>query len=579
MSSSTDTQAALDTLKIIFKDKPNLLEIVTPSDLESKEWVEKLRSDSGIFASPIKLYGVGRTGAGKTSIGNVFFGQEVMRSTGHMDCTDYVGLLKLKGNLWYLDTPGGGNNEAYENITRAALLLDQLPDDTVDTFEMHDFTMATGKDQGVEKRQVTVEEWATLYKKFFSPDVILFTVAPHMLFLRGDREYVAALLRTYADKIVFALNIWFKDGIQVTTDANITDAKEHITKVYQRLFPGQKAEPTFVVIHALTGAGTDELTGEICALIPPEKLGKMHAALKEELKSIADKEQNRRFQQALHLIAARLALYTVDQQIGDENLMSIAASGIIQYAVKTFKDATELLAIQDDLYAIAEHRVGEIKKERSEDIKQKVYETERRAIEVQKPRIREEIVEHDIPYHEPITSVKEIEKGTLERAAISFEGLLKKVGSFFENWDTSGFQNIDKQTADRMVEKRTDVHFEERTKRVEVLQHRVDGYETEIAGYVNEIISVKDVVVGQKSLTGGFPLIEFLVGLGLGVKYACQDTTAQVQTNFQSHIANAIKTTQARLLSCKPRLEAFIKQGGTAEQEIVALLDQQLIDN
>jgi hypothetical protein len=76
----------------------------------------------------VKQYTVGRTGAGKTSLGNRLFGEEVMSSTGHINCTDYIGLLKMRSSLHYIDTPDAGSDEEYENWARLARGLPQLED-------------------------------------------------------------------------------------------------------------------------------------------------------------------------------------------------------------------------------------------------------------------------------------------------------------------------------------------------------------------------------------------------------------------------------------------------------------------
>ena len=64
-----------------------------------------------------------------------------MSSTGHQNCTDYIGLLRMRSNLYYIDTPGAGSDEAYENWARLALGLPQI-EDPADKLGVHDFTDA-----------------------------------------------------------------------------------------------------------------------------------------------------------------------------------------------------------------------------------------------------------------------------------------------------------------------------------------------------------------------------------------------------------------------------------------------------
>jgi predicted GTPase len=69
---------ALDVLRMLFNDQPDLLRIVTSRDLASQQLLVELRQRDDLLGAPVKQYVVGRTGAGKTSLGNRLFGAEVM---------------------------------------------------------------------------------------------------------------------------------------------------------------------------------------------------------------------------------------------------------------------------------------------------------------------------------------------------------------------------------------------------------------------------------------------------------------------------------------------------------------------
>src|SRR5262249_46335525 len=118
--------SALDVLRRLFHDQPELLEVVTAKDLESEQLLAVLRQRDDLYGEPVKQYVAGRTGAGKTSLGNRLFGEDVMSSTGHINCTDYIGLLRMRSNLYYIDTPGAGSKEKFENWARLAFGLPQM---------------------------------------------------------------------------------------------------------------------------------------------------------------------------------------------------------------------------------------------------------------------------------------------------------------------------------------------------------------------------------------------------------------------------------------------------------------------
>ncbi|RUT03543.1 hypothetical protein DSM106972_051820 [Dulcicalothrix desertica PCC 7102] len=158
---------ALETLRSIFHDQPDLLKIIQLGDIESSKLVGAFRENNDLFAAPINLYVTGRTGAGKTSLGNCLLEEVKMESTGHMDCTDSVGYFKLASNLCYFDLPGAGSNDNFENINRAVLLMPQLVEDeildisTIQEFKKIDYSNYLKEETGTIK----IEEWQSEAKQ------------------------------------------------------------------------------------------------------------------------------------------------------------------------------------------------------------------------------------------------------------------------------------------------------------------------------------------------------------------------------------------------------------------------------
>ena len=121
---------SLEILQSIFSDRRDALNIFTLENLEAEGYKEHFRKNSEIFASPINMYVTGRTGAGKTALGNCLLSETtVMKSTGVQDCTREIGWFKLASNLRYFDLPGIASGAEFENINRAALLVPQIDDE------------------------------------------------------------------------------------------------------------------------------------------------------------------------------------------------------------------------------------------------------------------------------------------------------------------------------------------------------------------------------------------------------------------------------------------------------------------
>lgn len=317
-------------LGALFADQPDLLPLLEHDGLISQQLPHELRQ-----RDPVKLYMVGRTGAGKTSLGNRLFGADVLRFGGHLACTDFIGLLRMRSNLHLIDIPGAGSSEAYENWARLALGLHQVDGDPpAETVGVHDFTDArlgaSGGIEGVTVRNFPAQEWESRLSGDFAPDVVVYLVAPHMMFLRQDREFLTALLRRHGTRVVIALNSW----AGVTTDIHREDAVRSIKSVYNRVFPSGSVRPRCAAINALTGAGVSDLVGEVSWLLAPWGIQALHRALVGDLKGLAVREIFRRYDDAVIRIAARLGIYTIEKCHVDRDLISAAVEGVFRYGVE-----------------------------------------------------------------------------------------------------------------------------------------------------------------------------------------------------------------------------------------------------
>ena len=95
------------------------------SSIRAKFLIEKLNELATGF-SPISLCATGRTGSGKTTLGNRLIGIDYfMPSTGEQDCTDEVNLFEFPSRLKYFDLPGVASKRNLENYNRAALGIEQ----------------------------------------------------------------------------------------------------------------------------------------------------------------------------------------------------------------------------------------------------------------------------------------------------------------------------------------------------------------------------------------------------------------------------------------------------------------------
>jgi hypothetical protein len=576
MVNGTSSDSPLDLLKLIFADQPHLLDVVTLADLESGRLLEEMRERAGLLSSPVKMFVVGRTSAGKTSLGNSLFGKNAMESTGFMDCTSYIGLLRLKSNLWYFDTPGAGSDEQHENVTRLGLDLEQFDEPEVTFLQLRDFTEARvpgpGADvEGVKESIITQDQWAGEFADDFAPDVIVYVIAPHMHFLRQDRIYLRDMLERHRGKVLIAFNIWQVDGKQVTTEINLQDAERKITDVYWAVFPGGEVEPRFVKFNALTGSGIHELADKLCQVIPAGKLGEMQAVLTGDLKVHAQEERSRQYRQTVNRIAARLALHTVDQRTGEQDLISVAARAVSQYGWVTFEAADLVAQISEELSAHVESQVNAVKDTRQKPITTKDVKTRKRDIVEEVPIFAE--VETETIEKQEVTRVIEETIGRNLGEAIRAYGRAARdhVKITFEGGDKNAHEARTRLLRGELVERKEREVKEFIDVKVRHVEKKVEGYEKKVVDTVTEVIGVTERIIGAKALQGGIPVIELLSAVGFGVEQFCTSENP-ADESIDVILARARARVRLVLNRAAPKLEAMLKQ--SAEDKITELLDQ-----
>jgi molecular chaperone DnaK len=516
-------------LKVLFKDKPDAFTVFDLESTTSEYLKGKLRKEK-LFASPINLWVTGRNGAGKTSFGNSLLDSKKMKSVMNSDCTDFVGFFKLGNNLHFYNVPGYASNSSYENINRVALLMPQIEDEfsdpptvilqDTDEFVVKDFTDCASQKDEPYVVPVTVGQWQSPeQQKDVEPDIIIFVHAPHHCFLRPDRQYLWELLQTWKERrkpciVIPALNIFEREGHILPTPQNMEDARNGITKIYQKVYKNEWFPP-IVEINSLKGEGIDQLTDLICQILPQEKIGNMQQFLKNELKQHAKKEQVNRYYRTLSLIAGRLA--RTDKKLEGQNLFQVAALAISHYGAMTFKGLDAIDDIKAQMDAIVEE-VEPVEKSRQEDI------TETENI------INEKEITQIVPKIEQVTVT---------------DTTYYSVGS-----------------DDKII-------WEEKTARVE---DRIVGYETKVIDTIQVVVDQTDKVVGTKYLKGGYPLIEFLIGLGLAVQHFCHADSPDLSISMQQ--GNLL--VEQKLSKLKSKIEQLIEKP-SGEPELIKLLEKALV--
>jgi len=235
--------------------------------IRAKFLIEKLRTFRQSEVS-INLCATGRTGSGKTTLGNRLIGIDYfMPSTGRQDCTDEVNLVEFPIGLKYFDLPGVCSDDRLENYNRAALGIEQIDDfDIIDTLSLAKYT----ENQSALRQKFSVSHFQETQ---LNPDLIFYLIAPDKQFLSIDSAYLRNLLKKHHHKIIYIFNI-FADketgNVFAATEQNITDVTAKIQKVHNSVL-GSENPPIIAPINCWTGEGISELVSYSHQMLGNEK--------------------------------------------------------------------------------------------------------------------------------------------------------------------------------------------------------------------------------------------------------------------------------------------------------------------
>ena len=438
------------------------------------------------------------------------------------------------------------------------MLIEQLEDDDegitpVTNFPILDYSNYSNK--GVNgklvKKTTTVEQWKSeKNQEKVSPDIILYVVAPHMQFLRGDRKYLRALLESLKNrhsnnKVIFALNIHSQEGQQIPTPQNIEDARTKIAEIYEKYYPSETL--LIAEIDSLKGTGFSQVAKFMCEILPDNKIGKMEEVLRSELKESAKKERSRRYRQALIYIASRLATYKVNTPIG-KGIIEEAYAAVCDYGIRIFKEEEIYLTASRELDEMVDNFAAQTKISREEAIKIMVSDVE--------------VLEQYIEEENGINQSKLATIGGASTGAV--------LATMFLGPLLGPVSTIAGTVAG--------------AKLGEIIERRFVSPEKEREDVIKKVPQVveKEQEVGTRYLQGGYPVVENLLAIGLGIESV--DPSQDLRNCFEDLVKAAQERVRTYISRYQDQINRLAESSDTpekakqAEIEIIKILEQTVIN-
>ncbi len=290
------------------------------SNIRGKFIIDKLKTLPN-NTNWINIFATGRTGSGKTTLGNLLFGiHYFMPSTGEQDCTDEINLVEFPGGLRYYDTPGVASKGYLENYNRAAFGIE--PKNKFQSVQNLIIAKYTESSQGntVEKENLTASEFR---RKYSNPDLIFYLIAADKQFLEVDCNYLGDLL-THHNQVIYILNVFTdkETGNRYATDENIIDITTRITEVHHFVL-GEQNNPTIVPVNCWTGEGIADLISHSYQILDPQK-GRLFQELIQYQQAKTPDEYTRQVKSELLKLFAHAACqkpegnYTCNQTIHED---------------------------------------------------------------------------------------------------------------------------------------------------------------------------------------------------------------------------------------------------------------------
>lgn len=335
--------------------------------------VNEVRRERSFEIKTARALVFGETGVGKTTTINYILNSPIFPTSGELSCTKSLACGEHAGGLIFYDSPGLGDEEGLENVTRAALGIEPLEDEPVDQITLIDITGShaegpadfqtlpyeafadeispqfyqTHHDKIAAKRfdAAAFQEWAADQFDFY-----VFVTSSQ----RGLPTPIAKTLQAFdrQHKRLFKVFNVFGDNYQEEVSELEPSIKNKYEQAVERSKKYRLTQPeAWHLIDSQSGAGLAALIRSFAEALPVDVLRSLTRVIKEQHAHLIDEKIDAYFFDYTAHIAALVAVFPIDHSEQGERFLKFTLDSIVTMARFMFAGQGEVFATRliDDM--------------------------------------------------------------------------------------------------------------------------------------------------------------------------------------------------------------------------------------
>lgn len=328
--------------------------------------ISQVRAEKSFEINTARALVFGETGVGKTTTINYLLNSPIFPTSGELSCTKSLACGEHEGGLIFYDSPGLGDVEGLENVTRVALGIEQLEDEAIDHLTLIDITAKREEGPpeydilpyeayadeisasfynehqanivGKQFELTAFQEWANTHFDFF-----VFVTSSN----RGLPTPVARILRAFDQQNQNRLKLFklfnvFGGRYQADEAALDSGIKNKYQQAQERSHKYELTDPdSWFLIDSQTGQGVDRLIQAFADTLPVEVLRSLNQVVKEQYTHLIRERIGAYFFDYTAHVASLLAVLPVDYATQGQRFLTFTIDSIITMARFMFTGHTE----------------------------------------------------------------------------------------------------------------------------------------------------------------------------------------------------------------------------------------------